>query len=156
MNKCKDCIFYYNTKYGDGCLHAFGDMKEKKCTYKKENFEQLGNGEFLKTDKGKPTFELLPIDLLSDVNKVLQHGAVKYGVNNWRKEEGFKYSRCYNALLRHMLAFWGGEDKDIETGLSHLDHAMCNLLFLKYHLQTKGADDRPIWKGGLDGSKATR
>lgn len=101
--------------------------------------------EFQKTDKGKPTYELLPIDLLAETNKVLQHGAKKYGVNNWKKKEGFKYSRCYNALLRHMIAWWFGEDKDKETGLSHLSHAMCNLLFLIYHSQqNKDGDDRPI------------
>lgn len=102
---------------------------------------------FLKNDNGKPTFELLPISLLAETNKVLQHGANKYGVNNWRKKEGFKYSRCYNALLRHMLAWWFGEDCDKETGLSHLSHAMCNLLFLEYHFHNnKEADDRPIMR----------
>lgn len=100
---------------------------------------------FKKTDDGKPTFELLPIDLFAETNKVLQHGKNKYGVNNWRKKEGFKYSRCYNALLRHMLAWWFGQDYDKETGLSHLSHAMCNLLFLMYHFQNnKEADDRPV------------
>ena len=104
--------------------------------------------EFLKNDNGKPEFELLPLDLMSDVNKVLQHGASKYGVNNWRKPEGFKLSRCYNALLRHMFAWWRGEDNDPETGITHLAHAMCNLLFLMYHFKNnKQTDDRPIGFG---------
>ena len=104
--------------------------------------------EFLKNDKDKPTFELLPIDLLADVNKVLQHGCIRYGLNNWRKAEGFKFSRCYNALLRHMFAWWQGEDNDRETGISHLAHAMCNLLFMMYHFKNnKQADDRPIGFG---------
>ena len=105
--------------------------------------------EFLKKDEGKPGFELLPIELLSEVNLVLRHGARKYGVCNWCKKEGFVYSRCYNALWRHMLAWWRGEDNDKETGLSHLSHAMCNLLFLMYHFKynNKEADDRPIYKG---------
>ena len=104
--------------------------------------------EFLKSDKGKPEFDLLPIELLSDVNRVLVFGALKYGVNNWRKKEGFKYSRCYNALLRHMFAWWNGEDNDKETGINHLSHAMCNLIFLMYHFKNnKIADDRPIFEG---------
>jgi hypothetical protein len=103
--------------------------------------------EFAKADNGKPTFELLPFDLLVDTNKVLEHGAKKYGVNNWRKTLGFKYSRCFNALLRHMFAWWSGEDLDPETGISHLAHAMCNLLFLTYHSKhNQSADDRPIDK----------
>lgn len=101
--------------------------------------------EFLKNDKGKPTYELLPLDLLSEVNLVLMHGREKYGECNWMKKEGFKLSRCYNALLRHLFAWWiRREDKDPETGLSHLSHAMCNLLFLVYHFKNnKESDDRP-------------
>lgn len=109
--------------------------------------------EFLKNDSGKPTYELLPFELLSDVNLVLIHGREKYGVNNWMKKDGFKLSRCYNALLRHMFAWWRGEDNDKETGISHLAHAMCNLLFLVYHFKNnKSCDDRPIFKGEDNGN----
>lgn len=101
--------------------------------------------EFAKADKTKHTFELLPLDLLWETNLVLQHGAKKYGINNWRHQKGFKFSRCYNALLRHMFAWWKGEDLDPETGISHLAHAMCNLIFLTYHYHyTPDGDDRPI------------
>lgn len=102
--------------------------------------------EFLKNDNGKPTFELIPFELLADVNKVLQHG-LKYGLNNWRKPEGYKASRCFNALLRHMFAWWRGEDIDKESGISHLAHAMCNLLFLMYHFKEGNGDDRPVGFG---------
>ena len=101
---------------------------------------------FAKSDEGKPGFELLPVWLMDDVNKVLQHGARKYQKLNWQKKEGFRFSRCYNALLRHMFAWNRGEDNDPETGLSHLAHAMCNLLFLTYHFRynkTTETDDRP-------------
>ena len=33
-------------------------------------------------------------------------------------------------MCRHIFAWWGGEDKDPETGFSHLAHAACCLLFL--------------------------
>lgn len=98
---------------------------------------------FRKDDSGKPEFELLPFELLSGVNKILQYGRDKYGIENWKKD-GFQLSRAYNALFRHMIAFWNGEDIDKESGLSHLDHAMCNLLFMKYHLLNKPeSDNRP-------------
>lgn len=103
---------------------------------------------FKKNDDGKPTFELIPFDLLADVNKVLQHGQRVYGTGNWRKPDGFKLSRCYNALLRHMFAWWKGEDNDPQTGISHLAHAMCNLLFMMYHFKNnKKSDDRPVGFG---------
>ena len=106
--------------------------------------------EFKKNDTGKPEYELLPLELLSGVNKILQYGAEKYGLNNWKKPD-FAMSRAYNALLRHMIAFWNGENLDKESGLCHLDHAMCNLLFLKYHLlNTPASDNRPIKKDEED------
>jgi hypothetical protein len=44
-----------------------------------------------------------------------------------------------------MWAYWKGEDNDPETGLSHLAHAMCCVMFLlSYHLRKVGTDDRPI------------
>lgn len=104
--------------------------------------------QFKKDDQGKPQFEYLPLELLSGVNEVLRYGAGHYGVNNWKKE-GFVMSRAYNALIRHMNAFWNGESIDPETGLNHLDHAMCNLLFLKYHYDNhiETCDDRPSMFG---------
>ena len=40
------------------------------------------------------------------------------------------YGKVYDALQRHLSSWWGGEDKDPETNLSHLAHAGCCLLFL--------------------------
>ena len=102
--------------------------------------------QFLKNDMGKPTFELLPFEILSGVNDVLRYGANKYGSpHNWKKTDGFKYSRCFNALLRHLFAWWNGEELDPESKISHLAHVMCNVLFLMYHAKNnKGpSDDRP-------------
>ena len=99
--------------------------------------------EFIKNDSGKQEFDYLPLELLGDVNEVLRYGANKYEFENW-KRNGFVYSRAYNALLRHIIAFWNGEDVDPESGFSHVDHAICNLLFLKYHIKAKtDTDNRP-------------
>lgn len=59
---------------------------------------------------------------------MLQHGAAKYGENNWQKVE--PHSRYIAAALRHLNAHQQGERNDPETGLSHLAHATCCLLFL--------------------------
>ena len=64
------------------------------------------------------------------------------GERNW--EKGMKWGRPVGALMRHMWAWWQGEDKDAETGLSHLAHAACCILFLlSYELRKTGEDDRP-------------
>lgn len=95
----------------------------------------------IKHDTGKLPLHLVPIEAIEEVAKVLAFGADKYTDWNWAK--GFKWSRLYSASLRHLYAHMRGEDKDPETGLSHLAHCACNLLFLVYHEQHKlGQDDR--------------
>lgn len=95
----------------------------------------------IKHDNGKLPLHLVPVEAIEEVAKVLAFGADKYEDWNWAK--GFKWSRLYSASLRHLYAHMRGEDKDLETGLSHLAHCACNLLFLVYHEQHRvGEDDR--------------
>lgn len=95
-----------------------------------------------KYDSGKPTTALLPSGPLLEVAKVLDYGAKKYESQNWRK--GIKYSRVLSAAQRHLLAWNEGENKDPETGITHLAHATCNLLFLlQYEIDNMNEfDDR--------------
>lgn len=95
----------------------------------------------IKQDSEKPRLELLSSIALTEIAKVLTFGAKKYDDHNWR--QGFKWSRLLGAALRHLFAFIGGEDKDPETGLSHLAHLGCCVLFLLEHEVThKDLDDR--------------
>jgi hypothetical protein len=96
----------------------------------------------LRFDQGKLPVHLLPPELMIEVSKVLEFGAKKYAPRNW--EKGMDWSRVYSSLTRHLLAWWGGEDKDPETGLSHLSHIGCNIAFLiAYNSRKVGKDDRP-------------
>lgn len=96
----------------------------------------------VKFDQDKIKLHLLPPDVLEEIGKVLTFGAAKYSERNW--ENGMSWSRPYGALLRHMFAWWKGEDNDPETGLSHLAHAGCCLFFLlAYSKRNVGTDDRP-------------
>jgi hypothetical protein len=95
----------------------------------------------VKHDTGKSRWELLPFDSIEEIAKVLDFGAKKYGDRNW--ELGFNWTRLVGSLLRHVSAWAMGQDKDPETGLSHLAHAGCNLLFLlTFELRSIGKDDR--------------
>lgn len=99
-------------------------------------------GEGRKDDQGKPRMDLLPPELLDAVAMVLSFGAGKYGERNW--EAGMAWGRPYAALMRHMNAWWAGEDKDQETGMSHLWHACACLAFIvAYEQRGVGTDDRP-------------
>lgn len=98
-----------------------------------------------KDDQGKTPWHLLPFDAVADIIAVLAFGEGKYGARNW--EEGMDWSRPFDALLRHLSAWWQGEDRDPETGLSHLAHAGCCILFLlAYERRGIGRDDRPAVK----------
>ncbi len=52
-----------------------------------------------------------------------------YGNENWKLVEDGK-RRYYEALIRHVTAWWCGESCDKDDGLHHLAHAGCCLLFL--------------------------
>lgn len=95
----------------------------------------------LKEDSEKTRVELVSFTGLEEIGKVLATGAKKYEADNWRK--GFAWRRLIGALLRHTFAFARGEDFDPETGLSHMAHAGCCVLFLLEHqLCGLGQDDR--------------
>ena len=81
-----------------------------------------------KYDSGKPKLYLLPPKSINEVGKVLTFGAEKYDPHNWRKVDDL-HNRYSSAALRHIFAHIDGEDADEETGLSHLAHAICCLMF---------------------------
>ena len=81
-----------------------------------------------KFDSEKPMLYLLPSRSINEVGKVLTYGAQKYDPENWRKVDDLQ-NRYTSAALRHIFAHMEGEEDDKETGLSHLAHAMCCLLF---------------------------
>jgi len=94
-----------------------------------------------KYDDGKAPMGLLPRVALLDTAKVLAFGAAKYGRDNWK--QGLKWTRLSDAALRHLYAFIDGEDDDEESGLPHLAHCMCCLMFLSWHTRhRKNLDDR--------------
>lgn len=76
---------------------------------------------------GKLDWCLLPINALREVVKVLDYGAKKYSKDNWQKVEPYEYKK---AAFRHWTAYVEGEKNDPETGLSHLAHLACDVLFL--------------------------
>lgn len=98
--------------------------------YRQKDLDALIKGEHgRKYDLGKPRWVLLPFDSVEEIVKVLTFGARKYDDENWRRVPDAK-RRYISALFRHLVLWLRGEDRDTETGLSHLAHAGCCLLFL--------------------------
>ena len=83
----------------------------------------------VKYDGGKPRMGLLPPRALDSIAEVLTFGAVKYAPDNWRKVEGAEW-RYLDAAMRHITAHMRGEANDNESGIGHLSHAACCLMFL--------------------------
>lgn len=83
-------------------------------------------------DPRKLPIWLVPRALIDGAARALQHGAIRYAPNNWRK--GMNYSEVYSALQRHLLAWNEDEDIDPDSGLNHLDHAAACLGFLSEYV----------------------
>ena len=98
-----------------------------------------------KHDGDKIRTDLYPVASFLGTCRVLTHGAKKYAARNW--EKGIMFGRVYGALLRHLFAWWNGEDVDPESGEHHLDHAGCCIAFLQHYAKNPGSyarfDDRP-------------
>lgn len=94
-----------------------------------------------KNDAEKPRMDLISSKAMIELSKVLTFGAKKYASHNWRA--GISYSRIIAAIMRHVTAYNDGETLDPETGLSHMAHAFCEVMFLIEFEQTHPEmDDR--------------
>lgn len=124
--KFSNCKGYAH--YTQGAWVIEGDISKEE---KKLILEVLNRGKKpgKKFDQNKVPMELVPLDAVSEIAKVLGHGAKKYGANNWQHLDNAQ-KRYLGATLRHLTAYQKGEKKDPESGLSHLAHAGCNILFM--------------------------
>lgn len=99
----------------------------------------------LRHNQGKVDWSLLPTEPLEEIIKVLEFGKKKYAAWNWANGNGLSWLETTNSLRRHLYAWLRGEDNDPETGLSHISHVACNVIFLLYYLRHKtkyNRDDR--------------
>ncbi len=123
----------HETVFGSGIVTAYVPSQTVS--------EDPNAGKALKFDQDKLPLNLLSTEALNQISAVLKFGAQKYAAHNWRK--GFAWSRPLAAAMRHITAFNNGEDKDPESGLSHLAHAGCCIMFLlEFEKTHQELDDR--------------
>lgn len=124
--------------------HTHGDSDGDRAVHRETRVTSPTGG--MKGTKPE-RYDLLPRTALDAVAVVYGHGAAKYADHNWRK--GYAWSLSYAALMRHLTAFWDGENYDTESGLPHLSHAAFHVNTLLVRLLEDGAgsvyDDR--WDG---------
>lgn len=105
----------------------------------------------LALEQGNDTISYLE---LVPVVRVLEFGAKKYAKGNWAK--GMKWSVCFDCTMSHLTKAQAGLKNDDESGISHLAHALCNILFLLAYrdLYPEGDDRLPEFRvGGVDGTR---
>lgn len=87
-----------------------------------------------KYDAGKLRVGLLLNGLayeLEEIAAVLTYGGEKYAAHSWQNvPEGRE--RYFDALGRHLLEISKGHVLDDESGLRHVAHMACDLLFIMY------------------------
>lgn len=87
-----------------------------------------------KSSHGKRRWSLLPVEPMREVVDVFEHGLTKEGrtVDDWQHVSDAR-TLYYDACRRHIDLWWGGEQRDKESGKHHLAHAVCCLLILIWH-----------------------
>lgn len=81
--------------------------------------------------------------VLAEVGVAMLEGARKYGRHNYRAA-GVRSSVYYDATMRHLMAWWEGEDTDPDSGMSHITKAITSLVVLRdAMIQDMCTDDRP-------------
>lgn len=94
---------------------------------------------------GSPKISLsnVPCGPLMEAALAMTEGSHKYGRHNYR-EAPVKASVYYDALQRHIMSWWEGEDFASDSGLHHTAHAMaCLIILMDAGMHDKLIDDRP-------------
>lgn len=134
---------------GYQCMNC-GDVLKIEESHNCLGIKNQGIGDITSNEKGsgarynegKPDYSLIPMHLLEDTARVFMYGSKKYAAWNWTK--GMKWSVPYACALRHLFAWFRGEECDKESGLPHLAHCLANILMLTLYSKTyKEGDDRP-------------
>lgn len=106
---------------------------------------------------GKPElhYVLTFPEALRGIARVTTYGSKKYAPYNYTK--GAPASQSVSCALRHLMAWFAGEDIDSESGHSHLDHFIWNAARLAHEMATRPElDDRPhLLKGNGSASDET-
>ena len=92
----------------------------------------------------KVPFSTVPAEVVAEIGLGMLEGARKYGRHNFRVA-GVRASVYYDALFRHITAWWEGEDIDLDSGMNHVAKAITTLVVLRdAMLNDMLTDDRPV------------
>jgi hypothetical protein len=91
----------------------------------------------------KAPMSTVPANVLAEIGVAMLEGSCKYGRHNYRSA-GVRSSVYYDGVMRHLMAWWEGEDIDPDSGMPHIVKAITSLVVLRDAQHQKMlADDRP-------------
>lgn len=91
----------------------------------------------------KLAFSVYPLPVLWEACIGMLEGGLKYGRHNYRVI-GVRGSVYFDATMRHLSAWFEGEDLDPDSGLSHITKAITSLTVLRdAMIRGNWVDDRP-------------
>lgn len=94
--------------------------------------------------QAKPRMSDTPTQSVRMLGQVHTMGAEKYGAFNWR-EHNVSSTVYYDAAMRHLMAYFDGENLDAESGLPHLAHVMaCASILIDADHHGSLNDNRPL------------
>lgn len=93
---------------------------------------------------------VVPPTAILAMARALGEGAEKYGALNWRSDAGVETLTYYKGALRHLFAWFDGEDVDPDspTGKTHLEGAIASLAILIDAIESGYAIDTRPAPGG--------
>lgn len=105
---------------------------------------------------GKAPLSTLPLGVITEMGLGMLEGALKYGRHNYRAM-GVRGSIYFDATMRHLIAYWEGQDEDPDTcdkddngqpipgtGVHHITKALTSLaVWRDAQMQGMETDDRP-------------
>lgn len=124
-NSCEGCKYLSSDYSVEGELVEYCAKIEDPICIKYNQWKAKKEG--LKFDKGKVKWKDAPWYGFQSVVNIMQYGADKYDVNNWK---GVDIGRYQDALERHWVGYTKGEDCDQESKMHHLKHLACNAIFM--------------------------
>ncbi|MFA5153008.1 MAG: dATP/dGTP diphosphohydrolase domain-containing protein [Clostridia bacterium] len=137
---CKECPDYDRC---DGCTndelsdHVLTSFQDAGAVSKPTNPKDV-------LGIKKVPLHCVPLKPILELGLAMMEGGRKYGKHNYRAM-GVRGSVYFDAAIRHLFAWWEGEDIDPESGVSHVVKATACLLVMRDSMLMKNfVDDRPI------------
>ena len=92
----------------------------------------------------KAPISTVPCGVMMELGVAMLEGSCKYGRHNYRVA-GVRASVYYDALMRHAMDWYEGNDIDPGSGLNHITKAIATLVVLRDAMQNDMVfDDRPV------------